>query len=63
MSISKNARKGDGTQKFFCECGGVIKMITLFDNGKLKNKARCDKCGITKRKPRDFNLKQTVSLL
>ena len=52
--ISKNARIGIITQKFFCECGGEIKMKSLFAKGKLKNMAECNKCGKTERRPSDF---------
>jgi hypothetical protein len=54
--ISKNARIGIVSQKFFCGCGGEIKMKSVFDKGKLKNLAECDKCHRKERKPSDFNL-------
>jgi len=52
--ISKNARVGVVTQKYFCECGGEIKMKSLFTNGKLRNIAQCDKCNRKERRPRNF---------
>ena len=55
MALSKNARRGVGTQKFFCSCGGEVKMKTIFENGKLRNKAECNKCGRTERRPKNFN--------
>ncbi len=52
--ISKNARAGVVTEKFFCSCGGEIKMKTVFTSGKLKNLAECSKCSRMERKPSDF---------
>jgi hypothetical protein len=52
--ISKNARVGIVTQKFFCTCGGEIKMKLVFNTGKLRNVAECDKCRRIERKPSDF---------
>jgi len=52
--ISKNARIGIVTQKFFCSCGGEIKMKSLFTKGKLKNMAECIKCNKIERRPSDF---------
>jgi len=51
---SKNSRTSATTQKFFCSCGGEIKMKALFDNGKVKNVAECDKCKRLERRPSDF---------
>jgi hypothetical protein len=51
---SKNARTSSSTQKFFCSCGGEIKMKTLFEAGKIKNIAECEKCKRTERRPSDF---------
>jgi hypothetical protein len=53
--LSKNARVGIVTQKFFCTCGGEVKMKLVFKTGKLRNVAECDKCRRTERKPSDFN--------
>jgi hypothetical protein len=52
--VSKNARTSSSTQRFFCPCGGEVKMKTLFENGKVKNLAECEKCKRTERRPRDF---------
>ena len=51
---SKNSRTSSATQKFLCSCGGEIKMKTLFEGGKVKNIAECDKCKRTERRPSDF---------
>jgi hypothetical protein len=51
---SKNARTSNSTQKFSCSCGGEIKMKTLFENGKIKNIAECEKCKRSERRPSDF---------
>ena len=52
---SKNSRTAVATQKFICpDCGGEIVMKTLFENGKLKNLAECQKCNRTERRPKDF---------
>ena len=52
--LSKNARVGIVTQKFFCPCGGEVKMKLVFNSGKLRNVAECDKCKRSERKPSDF---------
>ena len=52
--LSKNARVGIVTQKFFCTCGGEIKMKQVFATGKLRNTAECEKCHRQERKPSDF---------
>jgi hypothetical protein len=51
---SKNSRTTSATQKFMCSCGGEVKMKTLFDNGKVKNQAECEKCKRVERRPSDF---------
>jgi transcription elongation factor Elf1 len=52
---SKNSRTTSSTQKFFCSsCGGEVKMKTLFEAGKVKNVAECEKCKRTERRPSDF---------
>jgi hypothetical protein len=51
---SKNARTTSATQKFFCSCGGEVKMKTVFENGKVKNQAECEKCKRVERRPSDF---------
>ncbi len=52
--VSKNARTASATQKFFCPCGGEIKMKTVFTDGKIRNLAECEKCSRRERRPRDF---------
>jgi hypothetical protein len=52
--LSKNARVGIVTQKFFCTCGGEVKMKLVFTKGKLRNTAECEKCHRQERKPSDF---------
>lgn len=51
---SKNARSGTGTQKFICSCGGEIKMKGLFQGGRKKTVAECEKCNRQERRPSDF---------
>ena len=51
---SKNARTTTASQKFFCLCGGEVKMKTLFEKGKIKNVAECEKCKRLERRPSDF---------
>ncbi len=52
---SKNSRTTVATQKFMHEgCGGEIIMKTMFENGKLKNIAECQKCKRVERRPKDF---------
>lgn len=52
---SKNSRTTVTTQKFFCPCGGEVKMQTQFKDGKIKNVAECEKCKRVERRPSDFN--------
>jgi hypothetical protein len=52
--LSKNARVGIVTQKFFCTCGGEVKMKRVFNGGKLRSVAECEKCKRSERKPSDF---------
>jgi hypothetical protein len=52
--VSKNSRTASATQKFFCTCGGEVKMKTVFENGKVKNLAECDKCKRAERRPSEF---------
>jgi len=52
---SKNSRTASATQRFMCpDCGGEIKMKTLFEEGKVKNIAECEKCKRKERRPSDF---------
>jgi hypothetical protein len=52
--ISKNARTSSSTQKFFCSCGGDVKVKTIFEGGKVKVVAECEKCKRLERRPSDF---------
>jgi hypothetical protein len=52
--ISKNSRTASLTQRFYCSCGGEIKMKTIFSGGKVRNVAECEKCHRQERRPRDF---------
>lgn len=52
--ISKNARVNVVVEKFFCECGGEIKMKSIFSKGKVRSVAECGKCNRVERKPGDF---------
>jgi hypothetical protein len=51
---SKNSRTTSATQKFYCSCGGEIKMKSLFESGKVKTIAECEKCKRSERRPSDF---------
>ena len=51
---SKNSRTASATQKFYCTCGGEVKMKTIFENGKVKNQAECEKCKRVERRPSEF---------
>jgi hypothetical protein len=53
-AISKNARKGETTQKLVCRCGGTIKMVTIASGGKLRHVARCINCNREARRPKDL---------
>ncbi|NIZ40738.1 hypothetical protein PVA44_04165 [Entomospira nematocerorum] len=53
--VSKNSRIGSGSQKFFCSCGGEVKMRSLFQSGKMSHLAECEKCKRQERRPSDFN--------
>jgi hypothetical protein len=52
--VSKNARAAASTHKFLCNCGGEVKMKTIFSSGKKKNYAQCEKCKRQERKPSEF---------
>jgi hypothetical protein len=52
--VSKNSRTSSATQKFLCSCGGEVKMKTLFEKGKAKPIAECQKCKRVERRPSDF---------
>ena len=52
--VSKNSRTTAATQRFFCSCGGEVKMKTIFGNGKVRNQAECEKCKRIERRPSEF---------
>jgi len=54
MKHAKIAQREKNVVEHRCMCGGVVKMVGLFENGKLRNVARCTKCGDKRRKPSDF---------
>ncbi|MFA5571345.1 MAG: hypothetical protein WCY81_02735 [Sphaerochaetaceae bacterium] len=51
--ISKNARRG-ADKVLTSRWGGVIKMKSVFENGKLRHVAYCEKSGNTARKPKEL---------
>lgn len=52
--ISKNARVNVVVEKFSCNCGGEVKMKSVFANGRMKTIAECTKCSRTGRRPGDL---------
>ena len=52
--ISKNARVNVVVEKFFCGCGGEVKMKSVFTKGRMKTIAECAKCNRTGRRPGDL---------
>lgn len=53
QNISKNARRGDA-QELLSRWGGKIVMKSIFENGKIRHYAVCEKSGNQARKPRDL---------
>lgn len=51
--ISKNAKRGEKVN-LVSRWGGQISMKSVFENGKIKHFAVCDKSGNTARKPKDL---------
>ena len=51
--LSKNARR-DGTQELLSKWGGRIAMKTVFEKGKLRHYAVCEKTGNKARKPKEL---------
>lgn len=51
--ISKNARR-EGAKQLTSRWGGNIKMKSVFENGKMRHVAYCEKTGNTARKARDL---------
>jgi hypothetical protein len=52
-NVSKNARR-EGAKVMTSRWGGAIKMKAVFENGKLRHMAYCEKSGNTARKPKDL---------
>lgn len=52
-NISKNARR-TGAIVMTSRWGGTIKMKSVFENGKLRHVAYCEKSGNTARKAKDL---------
>ena len=52
-NISKNARRGEA-QTLTSRWGGKIVMKSVFENGKLRHMAVCEKTGNTSRRPKDL---------
>jgi hypothetical protein len=52
-NVSKNARRG-AAKEMTSRWGGTIKMRSVFENGKLRHMAYCEKSGNTARKPKDL---------
>lgn len=52
-AISKNARR-DGAREILSRWGGKIIMKTVFEKGKLRHFAVCEKTGRQARKPKDL---------
>ena len=51
--MSKNGRR-DGSQALISKWGGKIIMKSVFENGRMRHLAVCDKTGNEGRKPRDL---------
>ena len=52
-NVSKNA-KARSSHVLTSRWGGTIKMKSVFENGKLRHVAVCEKTGNTARKPKDL---------
>ncbi len=53
-NVSKNARREGAKAMTSRWGGGAIKMKAVFENGKLRHVAYCEKSGNTARKPKDL---------
>jgi hypothetical protein len=53
QNISKNARRGEA-QELLSRWGGKIIMKSVFESGKIRHFAVCEKTGNQARKPRDL---------
>lgn len=51
--ISKNAKR-QGAQELTSRWGGKIVMKSVFENGKIRHYALCEKSGNTARKPKEL---------
>jgi hypothetical protein len=51
--ISKNARR-EGAKELLSKWGGKIRMKSVFEDGKMKHVAVCEKTGNTARRPTDL---------
>ena len=51
--ISKNARR-EGAQELLSKWGGKIIMKSVFENGRMRHVAVCEKTGNTGRRPKDL---------
>jgi hypothetical protein len=52
---SKNSRVGSASHKFICsDCGGEVKMRSIFQSGKMSHLAECEKCHRKERRPANF---------
>ncbi|MFP4509351.1 MAG: hypothetical protein ACLFNQ_04405 [Spirochaetaceae bacterium] len=51
--ISKNARR-EGAKELTSRWGGKISMKSVFENGKIRHYAVCDKTGKEARRPKDL---------
>ena len=52
-NVSKNARR-EGAQQLTSRWGGKIIMKSVFQNGKIRHYAVCDKTGNYGRRPKDL---------
>ena len=52
-AISKNARR-EGAQELLSKWGGKIRMKSVFENGKMKHVAVCEKTGNVARRPSEL---------
>jgi predicted SprT family Zn-dependent metalloprotease len=48
--LNKNAAKGK-TDTFYCQCGGTVRMVSVFAKGKMRHEARCKQCNKVARFP------------
>lgn len=52
-AVSKNARR-EGAQELLSKWGGKIRMKSVFENGKMRHVAVCEKSGNVGRRPTDL---------